>query len=146
MPPFKIQESLGYYLNRCTILLRARLVERFKDRGIEATAEEWALLALVREHRDSPLSVNGLARLSLKDRTTVTRFLDRLEARRLLVRRPSPVDQRTALIQSTPEGAPLTEKMAEEAEALMSLLRTDIPKEDLEATLRTLKRIMEKLS
>lgn len=141
---FDLETSLGYLLNRAALLLRQELMSRLAAAGIDATGEEWAILAMLEAHGTMP--VNALAERTLKDRTTVTRLLDRSEARGLLVRTRSDADARIVNVALTKVGRATVARMAVLAEGLLFEVTKGMTKKDLAATSETLRKLVERLA
>jgi DNA-binding MarR family transcriptional regulator len=93
---------LGYVLRRTQSAVFSDFAATFAKAGETLTPGEFGLLVLV--ERNDGLSQMALARALGIDRSTLVPILDRLQARGLLVRRPSPTDGRTHALQLTAEG------------------------------------------
>ena len=94
---------LGYALRRTQSAVFADFAATFVKAGEALTPGEFGLLVLV--ERNAGLSQMALARALGIDRSTLVPILDRLQARDLLVRKPSPTDGRTHALALTPVGA-----------------------------------------
>jgi len=78
---FRIFEnSAGFLLNNTAGRLRLEMLRSFKFRGYTITPDQWVVLNAVAEHEG--ICQRDLAGKTLKDRPTVTRILDILEANR----------------------------------------------------------------
>ena len=75
------------------------------------------------------------------DRSTVASILLRMEKRGLIARTDDAADRRVQHIWLTDEGRKLAEDMKERILAFDERFWQDIPKEDLEATCRVLRRL-----
>lgn len=93
---------MGYALRRAQSAVFADFAATFARAGEALTPGEFGLLVLV--DRNEGLSQIALARALGIDRSTLVPILDRLQARDLLVRRPSPTDGRTHALALTPAG------------------------------------------
>lgn len=93
---------MGYALRRAQSAVFADFAATFAKAGEALTPGEFGLLVLV--DRNEGLSQMALARALGIDRSTLVPILDRLQARDLLVRRPSPTDGRTHALALTPAG------------------------------------------
>lgn len=102
---FDYTQSLGHWINRAGFALRAHLRDRLAAQGIALTPEEWSLLMVL--WRDGPRGMNELAAVTLRDRTTVTRLVDRMVAKDLLRRETPEGDRRAVRIAPTEAGAAL---------------------------------------
>lgn len=102
---------------------------------LDVTAQQAALLLLsAHPGGESP---NRLGSLLGVDPPGMTRLLDRLEAKGLALRRDSPKDRRSVLIETTPEGHALMPQLGPVFEQVQERCLTGFS-EDEEATLRRL--------
>lgn len=143
---FQFKMTLGYTVNRCAILLRSHLKDLFAHEEINATPEEWAILMLLKDHKNPGLTVNAIAEHSFKDRTTVSRFLNQLEKKKLVKRTANEDDARITEVLLTKEGDATTDKMIDCASQLMKKCSKVVSKEELMTTLRVLQKINQALS
>ena len=93
---------MGYALRRTQSAVFADFAATFARAGEALSPGEFGLLVLV--DRNAGLSQMALARALGIDRSTLVPILDRLQARGLVVRRPSPTDGRTHALGLTPAG------------------------------------------
>ena len=93
---------MGYALRRAQSAVFADFAATFARAGESLSPGEFGLLVLV--DRNEGLSQIALARALGIDRSTLVPILDRLQARDLLVRRPSPTDGRTHALALTASG------------------------------------------
>ncbi len=141
---FKFTQTLGYALVHTAILLRTEVAARFQRAGYHVTAEEWAVLALLHEKRDG-IAQNQLAELTIKDKTTVVRLLDRLSDKGLVERRVSPSDRRVRNVFLTDAGLQLADSLVAIAAELLGELSAGIGREERGATLRGLHLLADRL-
>jgi len=100
-----------------------RLARRIRPTrvGAELTLTEATVLATTA--RNGPVGLSWLAREEGMNPTMLSRVVWRLEDAGLLARRPDPRDRRAALVDATPAGRKLHEKIrAERADALSQLI------------------------
>ncbi|MBO6900409.1 MAG: MarR family transcriptional regulator [Rhizobiaceae bacterium] len=133
-----------YWINRAAFVFRAELQRVFSADGIDITPEEWALLMVLRER--APATVGELAELTLRDRTTVTRFLDVLSDKRLVLRRPDTKDRRRTLITLSEEAEELFPRMLGHVEAMIGRAGRGISREEMATTLSVLQRLISNLN
>lgn len=143
---FQFKMTLGYAVNRSAILLRTHLRDLFEQEQIDATPEEWAILMLLKEAKGAGLTVNTIAEQSIKDRTTVSRFLNQLEKKKLVKRTTNTNDARITEVLLTKEGDLTTERMIDCAAQLMKKCSKVVSKSDLMTTLMVLQKINSTLS
>ncbi len=125
---FDLNASTGFLLSRANSSLRAHFNKLIRESGIDATAEQWGLLNII---RSSPGIIQSeLAERSMKDRTNVTRMLDLMAKRGLVERKDDPNDRRTFRLFITKNGESLLGQIAPLAAranktAVRGLSRTD---------------------
>jgi len=76
-----------------------------------------------------------------KSPANMTRILDRLEKKNLIVRRDNPEDRRSQLVHLTIEGAQLSTEMSRLIKALSSRIEENIDKEDRAVVVKVLGRM-----
>lgn len=100
-----LDKAIAYKIQRTARLLRLHLTKFLQDAGAEITPEQWFIL--FRLYEQDGQSQGELADKDLHDHPNVTRMLDALEKRHLLVRRADPHDRRKSLIFLTDAGQQL---------------------------------------
>jgi len=102
-----IDESLGFIISRTHRKLTNHLTRKFKPYDI--TPEQWGVLNRLWE-KDG-ISQKNLSEITIKDQTTLTRILDKLEYKGLIKRQTSPDDRRSFLVFLTGAGRDLQDKL-----------------------------------
>ncbi|MEV7969163.1 MarR family transcriptional regulator [Sphaerisporangium sp. NPDC088356] len=87
--------------------VHAELKELARDAGLTDTQAD----ALWRLSRGQEMTARRLAELLQCDASTATSMIDRLEKRGLVRRVPHPIDRRAKVIQLTPEGCALRDRV-----------------------------------
>jgi len=100
---------------------------------------EWRVLALLSEHET--LAIHRIAELSATERSTISKMLDRLEAKNLLARASSETDARATPVMLTPAGRTLLAKTVPRIRALFDGYREGMS----DAELTTLMRLLERM-
>ena len=99
---FDPNDSLATLLNKTTRALSTRLQSLFTHAGFDVTSEQWMILILLwDEDGRYPCQI---ADIIGKDRAAVTRLIDGLEKRNLVVRINDKKDRRQKQIYLTPQG------------------------------------------
>ena len=143
MENFELENTLGYLINRCAILLKSELTLRFKQAGYDVTPEEWAILNRLWEQ--DGMSQNELAERTIKDKTTITRFLNQMEMKGLVTRKPSQEDGRFKNVYLTPNAQKLKPVLIEITQGMLSGAAAGLSAQDIQTTLDTLRRIENNL-
>lgn len=99
---YDMDNALGYRIGLVATRLKICLRRVFMAAGLDITPEQWVVLFHLRQQQGQ--SQSELGDRSVKDKTTITRILDRLEHKGLALRRRDPHDRRAQRIFLTPEG------------------------------------------
>jgi DNA-binding MarR family transcriptional regulator len=129
MTDFRLNQSLGYLINRTARRLKHELQQAFKTHGYDVTPEQWALLNLLWEKEG--LSQVELADQTFKDKPNVTRMLDVLERKQLLFRQRDEADRRAFKVYLTEEGRSLKDKLVPLAIEILKRGQKNLTNEDL---------------
>jgi DNA-binding MarR family transcriptional regulator len=139
-----IEDPLGKFVNLTGRLLANRLQHNFRSSSYDITSEQWRLL--IKLWIQDGQTQQELSEKTGKDKGNITRLINSLEKRNILVRIPNHVDGRSKLIYLIKQGIdceagliPIVEKTLKEAQA-------NIANEDLERCKSVLKKIIKNLS
>ncbi|WP_019554960.1 MarR family winged helix-turn-helix transcriptional regulator [Propionispira raffinosivorans] len=108
---FKLDDSLGFILNKVNTKLKNELFQRLKENDI--TPEQWAILNCLWEQEG--ITPKELADVTFKDKPNTNRILERLKIKGLIVRKNHPVDKRGFQIFLTDSGWALQEQLIPKA-------------------------------
>ncbi|MCP4133035.1 MAG: MarR family transcriptional regulator [bacterium] len=136
MTQFTLENSMGFLVNRTAMKLKNELIHAFKSKGFNITTEQWAVLMCLWEQEARTQS--EIAETLVKDKTNVTRILDLMEKKELIVRRSHENDRRSYRIFLTEKGKGLKESLIPLATEANLKSSKGLTQEDLEE----LKRIM----
>jgi DNA-binding MarR family transcriptional regulator len=139
-----LESYLPYLLNRAGTRIALSFSERIRPLG--ATLQMWRVLAALRE-RDGR-RMGDLSATTSIEVSTLTRLVDTMERKGLVVRSRAPEDARAVVLQATPAGRRLTQRILPIAEryefaALAGFSAAEA--ETLKAALRRLYANMEAL-
>lgn len=142
--PYNLEESLGYVIGRAGRALANQLNQNFEKAGYDVTCEQWAILMnLVRKNGQSQTE---LASTSCKDKTSITRLLDGMEKRRLVVRRPDKNDGRHKFIHLTDKGNKLQQTLLKLVKKTLEEAQDGINVQKLETCKEVLRQIAQNLT
>jgi DNA-binding MarR family transcriptional regulator len=97
---FKLDDSLGFILNRTNTKLKNEMFQRFKKYDI--TPEQWSVLNCLWVQEGA--TPKELADIIYKDKPNTNRILEKLQKKELIVRKPHLVDKRAFQIFLTDRG------------------------------------------
>jgi DNA-binding MarR family transcriptional regulator len=104
---FSIEKSIGFIIYRTALAMRAAFQRTLKERGFEIAPEQCGILHVLRE--EEGLSQKEIGNILFKDKPNISRMLDALERKRLILRQPT--DRRKYAIFLTAEGKRLIEEI-----------------------------------
>lgn len=99
---------LGFYVDRTYKVVRQDLINRFKEANIDLTPEQWVLVSYLYDVGEC--SQKDLANESFKDQPTVSRIVDLLSKKNILLRKQDMSDGRRLKVSLTEEGKQLVEQ------------------------------------
>lgn len=100
---FRLDESLGFLINRAAIAMRWALEERLAQYGL--TAPQWAILARLWE--EDGQSASAVGKSLHFDKPTATGIIDRLEQKGMVKKTRDPEDRRVIRVYLTGKGRKL---------------------------------------
>lgn len=128
-----------YWVNHFGFIIRKQLVQDFRRAGHQITAEEWAIL-LILQGQDA-MTAKQVSEVSLRDKTTVSRLIDKMAHKGLVERRKDAVDGRVMHLHLTDHGRATFAELATLAQALIARSVDTIDPGDLATTVLTLSRM-----
>ena len=135
---FDLQQSVGYLVNRVAKEMKESLEAQMARHG--TTAHQWAVL--IRLYQGEAQTGNQLAALLGIDGAAVTRLLDRLEAKDLVVRRSHPLDRRAWLVELTAKGRALTPKLVPIALGVLEEFLTGFSRSEVDQLVQLLRKML----
>ena len=141
---FDYDQKAQHWINRASFRLRAAAAELLADAGIALTPEEWALL-MVLWQEDGGIGIGALAGRTLRDRTTVSRLVGRLEGKGLVERIADPDDGRAVVVALTAEGQAAKPAVLSALAPLHTGLTADIDPAEIAACIRVCRAICDRL-
>lgn len=138
-PGIHLDSFLPYLLNRIVSRLNLNLTDDLKAIGV--TLQHYRVLAVLvaREGR----TVNELAVYTVTDQSTLSKLLDRMEAKGLVERRPDPSDGRVVNVHLTPAGRKAYARIIPIALEHYGRAIDGLTKVERETLVRTLGKVLE---
>jgi DNA-binding MarR family transcriptional regulator len=135
---FNIEDSFGYSLHHASYIFKASLKDRFQTAGINVTPEEFVFLFLIPEEGATQ---NLLTRKSLKDKTTITRLVDRLVSKGWINRVENDQNRREQVINTTKAGRRIKQSLMQIAGEFVADVTKGISAKEIEQSRKTLNQI-----
>ncbi len=94
-----IDTSIAYLVGRTSRAIIKRLTKKFADAGFDVSYEQWSIL--VHLYRKDGQTQQELSNVSVKDKAAITRLLNVLEKKNIVLRVPDRSDKRSKLVYLT---------------------------------------------
>jgi len=94
-----IDSSIAYLVGRTSRSIIKRLGKKFADSSFDVSYEQWSIL--VHLYRKDGQTQQELARVAIKDKAAITRLLNILEKKNIVLRIPDRHDKRSKLVYLT---------------------------------------------
>lgn len=141
---FKIENALGFVVNRASLIMTKKLNAMFKEAGHDITPEEFSILSRLWE--EDNLFQSEINERTLKDKTRVTRLLGGLIEKSLIEKKIDETDRRNYHVCLTEKGKNLKYELLPIVMKLIDTAASNISQSDLETTIKTLKTIFANLN
>lgn len=105
-----ISDIFNIVIGRTTNIVNRKLQREFKRANLAITHEQWTLLSAL--WNEDGQTQQSLSEKTFRDKTSVTRLINKLESQSLVVRITDKYDQRTNLIYLTAQGKSLEKTTA----------------------------------
>ena len=94
-----IDSSIAYLVGRTSRSIMKRLTNKFSTAGFDVSYEQWSIL--VHLYRKDGQTQQELANIAVKDKAAITRLLNVLEKKNIVLRIPDRTDKRSKLVYLT---------------------------------------------
>ncbi|MBT8260814.1 MAG: MarR family transcriptional regulator [Flavobacteriaceae bacterium] len=133
------ENSVGPWLGKTVKIIEYHLHERFKDNGIDLTKEQ--MVVLKKLHEQDGLSQNELAFLVLRNKSSLTRLLSKMEKKGYICRKQSKTDKRINNVFLTENGKDTFKKSKPIIKELIGRMEQNISNLEKIQIIKTLKKI-----
>ena len=142
--PQSLEDNLLYQLGEITRILHKRVTAIFKQREFDVTVEQFGVLVVL--WYQEGINQKEIALQLNRDKTTITRIIDNMVKRNLVVKVPDQLDGRGNLIFLTQKGKALQKEMIESSGAVYVQALSSISDEKLSLCLNVLLNIKKNLN
>ncbi len=139
-----IANAIGYRVNKANSALRARFQKAIREAGYDLTPEQWGTLSYLTVN--SGVTITDLARATNRDTTSITRLIDGMVKRDLILREADPSDRRAFRLYPTEEGRRIFEALIPTTEAFNQKLLQILSQQEAEDLIKTLKKVTDALN
>ncbi len=136
--------SIGAQMAIASQLMKRKHHQALTQAGYKITVEQLAVLEILHIHGD--MNMSTLSKILWKQNANITRIVDKLENRKLVIRKAIKGDRRAYLVALTDDGKVLLEAVTPIVISTYKDMVSPITPEEEEITLRTIKKIIDHLS
>lgn len=134
---FRLYDSFGFHFNVIFTNVKRLMEERLKEYNL--THLQFSILMNL--HKNNVTTQKELLKYSYGDETSITRLVDRLEAKGYLNRVQSSEDKRKKMLILTDEGKNLTEQVISCANEVNEITVKDLSESESKELLNLLKKV-----
>lgn len=116
----------------------------FSENGLDLSKEQWSVLK--RLNVNDGQSQNDLAFITHRDKTSMTRLVNTMESKDLVVRKSDENDRRVNRIFLTDHGKEVIEKVTPIMYDLIPAVQESLTEEEIENLINTLKKVKAKIA
>ncbi|AXT52548.1 MarR family transcriptional regulator [Aquimarina sp. BL5] len=116
----------------------------FGENGLDLSKEQWSVLKRLNVKDGQPQ--NDLAFITHRDKTSMTRLVNTMESKNLVVRKSDENDRRVNRIFLTDYGKEVIEKVTPIMYDLIPAVQESLSNEEIENLISTLKKIKDKIA
>jgi len=136
---FVNEDCMSYFIGKTVQSIKNLVFREFKAKNFNITPEQWAVMSYL--HKEDGLYQKQIADFLYKDKPTVTRILDILEKRNLIIRISDEKDRRKFKIYLTQDGKDTVAQLIPIAKEIQFKIKENISQNEIE----TLKIILNKI-
>ena len=136
---FDFENTIGPWLGKTIKILDYYLLETFKENDLDLSKEQ--MIVLKKLHDQDGLNQNELAFLTLRNKSSLTRLLSKMENKKYITRERDDLDRRINRIYITKLGREIFSKTRPVIGNLIKKMERDISKEEKEQMIAILKKI-----
>ncbi len=134
-----IDASIGYLVGRTSRAIIKRLTKKFNDAGFDISYEQWSIL--IHLYRKDGQTQQELSNIAVKDKAAITRLLNVLEKKNIVLRIPDRTDKRSKLVYLTNKAKEFQEDLMALVEEMLREADQGISFEEMEQCRTTLNKI-----
>ncbi|MCQ2186942.1 MAG: MarR family transcriptional regulator [Bacteroidales bacterium] len=134
-----LSKEIAVYLNLAACKLKQYSAAMLKQYNVGLTPEQFLLIDLL--WNQGPMSQQKMADLMQKDKNSITKLVDALEKKGLVVRRKDETDRRSNLLVLTSEAEGLKMGAKEKGISILDSILEGISEEELKSFLDTLGKL-----
>lgn len=142
--PKRFEDGLGYLVHHLMYAFRQMLAEQCAASGYPITADELGVVMMIHQSEEKQgLTQKQLVDTLAKDKAVITRLLNSLAAKSLVVRATDEADRRVVRASLTEQGVKAAEKLHPKLMEILKQAYSDISEEEFLLTRDVLGRMLK---
>ena len=134
-----IDSSIAYLVGRTSRAIIKRLTKKFADAGFDVSYEQWSIL--IHLYRKDGQTQQELSRIAVKDKAAITRLINVLEKKNMVLRIPDRSDKRSKLVYLTHKSKTFRDDLMALVEEMLQEAEQGVSFEEMAACKATLNKI-----
>lgn len=140
----EFEKSLGPWLGKTMKCIDNKIECILEGNGLDISKIQFLLLKSV--YQKEGMCQNDLAFFTNRNKSSLTRAINTLEKKNFIARIPSKDDKRVNQLYITTQGTQIIEKAKPYFLGMAKLIESGLSKEEIEATINTLKKIQKNVT
>ena len=137
--PTSLDDNLIYQIGEISRLVHKRVTEIFDERKFDVTVEQFGILAML--WYEEGVKQQDIADKLKRNKATITRIIENMMKRNLIVQIPDQLDKRNKLIYLTQKGKLLQKEMVESSGMVYYQVLNKIDAKEISVVLEVLKQM-----
>ena len=138
------EDSIAPWLGKTVKIVEYFLHEEMLKQGLDLSKEQ--MIVLKKLHEQNGRNQNELAFLTLRDKSSLTRLLSKMEAKQYIERKQSEKDRRVNHVYITPLGEEIYQKTRPVIQEMIARMEQNISDVEIDQMISTLKQIQYNLT
>lgn len=143
MSDYNLKKSLGFKLDKASRLTTLNFSKKLKENNFSITPEQWGVINFLL--MSDGITQNQIGSLIGKDHTCVSRLVDTLIKKKLIVKKTSPTDKRINLIFLTELGKKIQNDVVYTVEHSLDTVFKNVSEEEKQIFSNVLDKIIKNL-
>ncbi|HSL61948.1 MAG TPA: MarR family transcriptional regulator [Desulfotignum sp.] len=139
-----IDTSIAYLVGRTSRAIIKRLTKKFADAGFDVSYEQWSIL--IHLYRKDGQTQQELSTIAVKDKAAITRLLNVLEKKNIVLRIPDRSDKRSKLVYLTHKAKSFRDDLMALVEEMLQEAEQGVSFEEMAQCKATLNKIFSNFS
>jgi len=145
--PTRFEDGLGYLVHHLMYGFRQMLSEQCAQSGYAITSDELAVLMITAQGQgEAGLKQTDIAATLAKDKAVITRLVNSLRKKGLLIREVDSQDRRAVRVRLSVDGAEAVDHLRPQLEQLLRRIYRDIDQQEFDLARNVLARILNNVT